>query len=144
MLIQQSDSLPLTPEYCVTSHTEQLGLIYSTGLGDVQSAKQSFSVDAGVISTCKFRDIVSETIAMGTDNPFGYVSDLRARNLAMESMKSGYAQQLLLKLQTMMFKEQFCDVEIIVQGQHILCHRVVLASASDYFENMFRWVLHII
>ena len=34
--------------------------------------------------------------------------------------------------------EQFCDVEIIVQGEHILCHKVVLASASEYFENMFR------
>ena len=26
-----------------------------------------------------------------------------------------------------------------VQGRHILCHKVVLASASEYFENMFRW-----
>ena len=72
----------------------------------------------------------------------------------MESAMSGYSQKMLLKLKVLMHKEQFCDVEIIVQvrsrlskvqnsmwnvqGRHILCHKVVLASASEYFENMFR------
>ena len=67
---------------------------------------------------------------------------------------SGYSQKMLLKLKVLMHTEQFCDVEIIVQvgsrlskvqnsmlnvqGRHILCHKVVLASASEYFENMFR------
>ena len=67
---------------------------------------------------------------------------------------SGYSQKMLLKLKVLMHKEQFCDVEIIVQvrsrlskvqisksnvqGRHLLCHKVVLASASEYFENMFR------
>ena len=27
---------------------------------------------------------------------------------------------------------------IKTQGRHLLCHKVVLASASEYFENMFR------
>ena len=71
----------------------------------------------------------------------------------MESAMSGYSQKMLLKLKVLMHKEQFCDVEIIVQvqeifskmilnvqGRHILCHKVVLASASEYFENMFRWL----
>jgi len=59
-------------------------------------------------------------------------------SFAMESVMSGYSQKMLLKLKVLMHKEQFCDVEIIVQGRHLLCHKVVLASASEYFENMFR------
>ena len=75
-------------------------------------------------------------------------------SFAMESAMSGYSQKMLLKLKVLMHTEQFCDVEIIVQvgsrlskvqnsmlnvqGRHILCHKVVLASASEYFENMFR------
>ena len=34
-----------------------------------------------------------------------------------------------------------CKYIMTVQGRHILCHKVVLASASEYFENMFRWPL---
>jgi hypothetical protein len=51
---------------------------------------------------------------------------------------SGYGQKMLNKLKELMLLEQLCDVEIVVQGKHILCHKVVLASASEYFENMFR------
>ena len=63
------------------------------------------------------------------------------RSFAMESVNSSfnnYGHKLLLRLKSMKAMEQFCDVEIIVQGEHILCHKVVLASASEYFENMFR------
>ena len=75
-------------------------------------------------------------------------------SFAMESACSGYGLKMLHKLKVLMHKEQFCDVEIIVQvrsglskvlnskfnlqGRHLLCHKVVLASASEYFENMFR------
>ena len=62
----------------------------------------------------------------------------RAMTFAMESVMSGYGQKMLLKLKVLMMKEQFCDVEVILHGRHILCHKVVLASASEYFENMFR------
>ena len=34
----------------------------------------------------------------------------------------------------------FSKIILNVQGRHILCHKVVLASASEYFENMFRWL----
>ena len=36
-------------------------------------------------------------------------------SFAMESVMSGYSQKMLLKLKVLMHKEQFCDVEIIVQ-----------------------------
>ena len=39
------------------------------------------------------------------------------RSFAMESAMSGYSQKMLLKLKVLMHKEQFCDVEIIVQVQ---------------------------
>ena len=38
-------------------------------------------------------------------------------SFAMESAMSGYSQKMLLKLKVLMHKEQFCDVEIIVQVQ---------------------------
>ena len=41
------------------------------------------------------------------------------RSFAMESAMSGYSQKMLLKLKVLMHKEQFCDVEIIVQVPEI-------------------------
>ena len=34
--------------------------------------------------------------------------------------------------------ETFSDVEVIVDGQHFPCHRMVLAAGSLYFETMFK------
>ena len=44
---------------------------------------------------------------------------------------SGYSQKMLLKLKVLMHKEQFCDVEIIVQVQSRL------SSLLYSFANLY-------
>ena len=41
------------------------------------------------------------------------------------------------KLSDFRDKEKYCDVQIRVQDKTFSCHRVVLASASEYFDAMF-------
>ena len=48
----------------------------------------------------------------------------------MESVMSGYSQKMLLKLKVLMHKEQFCDVEIIVQV------RSKLSFSGTYYGNI--------
>ena len=51
-------------------------------------------------------------------------------------VKSAHAVGLLKVLNQMRKTESLCDYEIIVNGESFHCHKVVLASTSDFFSIM--------
>ena len=42
-----------------------------------------------------------------------------------------------LKLNDVFLKEKYCDVNVRVRNKDFSCHRVVLASVSEYFDALF-------
>lgn len=42
-----------------------------------------------------------------------------------------------MKVDNFRSSEKYCDVKVRVQDQNFSCHRVVLASASEYFDALF-------
>jgi len=46
---------------------------------------------------------------------------------------------LSLKLWKMRVDGTFCDAQIVVKGNHIDCHRNILAASTEYFEKMFEY-----
>ncbi|KAM4676491.1 kelch-like protein 30 [Discoglossus pictus] len=46
-------------------------------------------------------------------------------------------RSIMTGLQELYFSKMLCDFTIVVEGQRLQCHRVVLSSVSRYFYSMF-------
>lgn len=56
----------------------------------------------------------------------------------MESeVRSSYLHVLSKGIASEWAEGKFSDVEVIVEGQKFNCHRIILASVSEYFSVMF-------
>ena len=52
-------------------------------------------------------------------------------------IESSHSTQVLSGLNFLRENNSFCDVTLCVDGEQIICHKVVLASFSSYFKAMF-------
>jgi len=81
----------------------------------------------------------------------GKTSDTSRHMVTMSRMNQKFAVQhggpdyvkhitsITSELWSLKSNEVLCDTEIVVQGKTIKCHKVVLASSSEFFRNMFKY-----
>ena len=92
---------------------DQLALIWTK-----HTAAAAGKAKTNTCSTQQSPNNTRPTCPVASCEPTG-MSVAMERSFAMESAMSGYSQKMLLKLKVLMHKEQFCDVEIIVQVPEI-------------------------
>ena len=58
------------------------------------------------------------------------------KSLMMRMKKEEHQEDILQKMWKMRIDGDFCDTHIVLKGNHIKCHKNVLAASSEYFQKM--------
>ncbi|KPM06161.1 BTB/POZ domain containing protein 1 [Sarcoptes scabiei] len=94
--------------------------------------EQSISHNTINTDECYSDDMISHEVRASISNKING----RAEN-GYQVIRLNHPNKIAQDLETMLYEEMLCDVIIICNGQSVKAHRVILASCSTYFKEIF-------